>query len=418
MTAPAAGAAPRTSGSGAGVVAGSLFGFVVLGLPDGMLGVAWPSMRASYHQPLGALGELLLAALVAYLLVASSTGRALHRFGAGTLLVVAAGAAGSGSILLAASPAWPIPVAAAFLLGGAGGALDAGLNTVVSLAHRPRLMNLLHAAYGVGATLGPLVVTVALAAASSWRAAYAALAVLEAALLGVWIGVRAGFARGSAPGSRVEVGGSGHDRPPGAGRHRWVLALSLALFFGYTGLEASAGTWAASYLRGHEAMGATPAGIGVFLYWSGLTAGRFAAAGLGARVSAEVAARTGVVVSLAGAGALWAGLGPGATVAALLVLGLGLGPVFPALVTLTPWRLGTATAVHAVGWELAAAGVGGAALSALAGLVLQVAGLAALGPMLTVMALAVLGLNLGVERLVGARVGTARSADASSGLSR
>lgn len=418
-----AGAASRTSRSGLGPAAGSLFAFVVLGLPDGMLGVAWPSLRAGFGQPLGSLGELLLASLAGYLAITITAGAALRTLGTSALLMAAAVAAAAGAALIAAAPAWGVVVPGALLLGTAGGALDAALNTVVSLNRRPTLMNLLHASYGVGAALGPLLVTAALAAGSAWRGAYAALAILEVVLLAVWMASR----RSIPPVPR------GHDRekpappevplpaePPAASRssaprpalpapppapslrppdwRRLLLPLSLALFFCYTGLEASVGSWAASYLRGSLGLSAALSGVAVFLYWTGLTAGRLAAAGLGPRVSAQTAAWMGASVSLAGAVLVWLGASAWVTVAALPVIGLGLGPIFPALMTLTPSRLGRSLAVHAVGWQLAAAGIGGAGVSALLGVVLQAAGLSRLGPALTVLAALVLILDLVLER--------------------
>jgi fucose permease len=396
MAATPATAAPR---SGRAIVLGTLAGFVVLGLPDGMLGVAWPPLRGHFGQPLSALGELLLASLAGYLVVAGSTGRVLRRFGTAALLMAAAAGATAGAVLVAAAPGWPGLVVASFLLGSSSGGLDASLNTTISLAARPRWMNLLHAAYGVGAALGPLLVTAALAAGTAWRGAYAVLALLEVGLLALWVGLRRGLPRvapapGAGPASALPAAGPPH--PPV--RRLLRLLLSLALFFVYTGLEAAVGAWAASYLRGPEAFSAALAGVAVFLYWSGLTAGRFGTAALGPRLSAAAVARLGGGVSLAATVLLWEVHGAICSVIALVLLGAGLGPIFPALVTLTPARLGAEAALYAVGWELAAAGVGGAGLSALAGLVLQGAGLAAFGPVLAVLAATVLGLDLLLER--------------------
>ncbi|MGA8015369.1 MAG: MFS transporter [Candidatus Dormiibacterota bacterium] len=380
------------------LVVASLGGFVVLGLPDGMLGVAWPPLRAHFGQPLSGLGELLLASMAGYLLVAGSTGRVLRSFGTAAMLIGAALTAGIAATLIAAGPVWPAVVLAALLMGAASGGLDAALNTAVSLAGRPRWMNLLHASYGVGAALGPLLVTASLAVSSAWRGAYAVLGVFEIALVGAWTALRRSLPR--VP--RHPLIGKAADpaTAPGVGRHRHhvVLGLSLSLFFVYTGFEAAAGAWSASFLRLPDGFSATLAGISVFLYWAGLTAGRFGVAALGSRLSAVAASRGGSLLSLAGATLLCWAPGPATTVAALVLIGAGLGPIFPALVTLTPQRLGADAAVHAVGWELGAAGVGGAGMSALVGVVLQTAGLRAFGPVLAALAVVVLCLNLLVER--------------------
>lgn len=398
-------APPPRARAASGLVTGSLVGFVILGLPDGMAGVAWPSLRAGFDQPLGSLGELLLASLAGYLAVTVTAGRALHRAGTAALLMAAALTATAGAALIAAAPAWVAVAPGALLLGAAGGSLDAALNTLISLDRRPALMNLIHAAYGLGAALGPLLVTAAIAAGSAWRGAYAVLAGLELVLLAVWIAVRGTVPRiGGAGPPAVEPAVAASPAPSPPSRHaperrrRCLLPLSLALFFCYTGLEATVGAWAPSFLRGPLRMPAVTAGLALFLYWAGLGGGRVLAAALGSRLPAQRAAWMGAAVSLGGAILVWAGIDAAITVVALPVIGLGLGPIFPALMTLTPPRLGRALAIHAVGWQLAAAGVGGAGLSALLGVVLQTAGLLRLGPALALLAAIVLTLDLLLDR--------------------
>ena len=400
----------RRSRSAAALVAGCLFSFVVLGLPGGMLGVAWPALRHNFGQPLASLGELLIALLCGYLAVSSTAGWTLRRFGTSAVLTGSAVTGCAGAGLFAVTPWWAGLVAGALLLGAAGGGLDAALNTVVALAGRTRLMNVLHAAYGVGAALGPLGVTAALAA-GTWRAAYTGLFALEAVLAAAWTGLRGAFpplprhdGPGDGSGQRERRRVRGSDR-----RLRAALWLSLAVFFCYTGLEVAVASWSASFLRGPGGLSAAPAGFAVFAYWAGLTAGRIGAAGLGSRLPAHYAVRAGVAGALAGGAVVWADVAPAATVAGLVLLGVSLGPVFPALVNLTPGRLGTTVAVRAIGWQIAAAGVGGTSLSALAGVLLQFAGLASFGPALVVLAIVLGCLNILVERAAPAG-GAARAA--------
>jgi fucose permease len=390
----------RASRPPAGLIAGCLYSFVVLGLPDGMLGVAWPAVRHGFGQPLAGLGELLIGSLCGYLAVSSTAGSTLRRFGTSTVLIGSAVTGCAGAGLIAATPWWAGVVAGALLLGAAGGGLDAALNTVVALAGRTRLMNLLHAAYGMGAALGPLAVTAALAAASSWRAAYTGLFALTAILAVAWIGLRGAFP----PLPRHDGPGAGPSRPGrrrtlgGDRRLRAAVWLSLGVFFCYTGLEVAVSSWSASFLRGPGGLPATMAGFAVFAYWAGLTAGRVGAAALGSRLPAQYAVRAGLGGGIAGGAVVWANLTPAVTVAGLVLLGVSLGPIFPALINLTPGRLGETLAVRAIGWQIAAAGVGGTSLSALAGVLLQFTGLASFGPSLVGLAVVLAVLNLLVER--------------------
>lgn len=368
-----------------GPVAAPLFGFVVLGLPDGMLGVAWPAVRHDLAEPLAALGELLLASLAGYLAVTSMTGRALRHLGTGTVLLAAAVAAAAGASLFAATRTWGLLVLAAAVLGSSGGALDAALNTTVALEGRARFMNLMHAAYGIGAAVGPLAVTAAITIGSSWRWAYAGLAAMEAVLVCAWARAHRRFPPLSPAHSCSTVA-----------RPRLLVWMGLGAFFFYTGAEVCVASWAASFLRGPGGLSATLAGVAVFMFWAGLAAGRFGAAG--ARLEPDAAVRLGVLGAIAGSAVVWLDAGAAPTLAALALLGAGLGPIFPALVNLTPSRLGPQRAMNAVGWQLAAAGAGGAGLSALAGVVLERVGLGAFGPSVLTLVLALAVLNLFLER--------------------
>ena len=137
----------------------SLGSFVVLGLPDGMLGTAWPSMRATFGAPVGDLGLILLLATAGSVLVTAFVGPLIRRLGVPALLAVAGSVAALGYTGFALAPGLWLVLAVAALTGMAAGMMDAGLNTAVALTGRRRLLNLLHGAYGVGTAIGPLVVT-------------------------------------------------------------------------------------------------------------------------------------------------------------------------------------------------------------------------------------------------------------------
>src|SRR5580693_6989035 len=158
----------------------SLGSFVALGLPDGMLGTAWPSMRVTFGAPVGDLGLILLLATSGSVLVTAFVGRLIRRLGVAGL-TAAVGFAG-----FALAPGLWLVLAAAVLTGAAAGMMDGGLNTAVALTGRQRLLNLLHGAYGVGTALGPLVVTAAILT-GSWRPAYGALVAVDLVVAGLWL---------------------------------------------------------------------------------------------------------------------------------------------------------------------------------------------------------------------------------------
>ena len=164
----------------------SLSSFVVLGLPDGMLGTASPAIRSTFGVPVGALGLILLIATAGSVLVTAFVGALIRRLGVPALLAVAGSGAALGYAGFALAPGLWLVLAAAVLVGAAAGMMDAGLNTAVALTGRPRLLNLLHGAYGVGTALGPLVVTGAILT-GSWRPAYAALVGLDLVIAAAWL---------------------------------------------------------------------------------------------------------------------------------------------------------------------------------------------------------------------------------------
>jgi len=141
--------------------------FISLGLPDGLLGVAWPSMRGFFHLPLDALGALLVAYTTGYLLSSCSSGRILARINVGSLLTLSCLATAASLLGYALTPWWGIVVALGVLSGLGAGAIDAGVNTYVATRYSTRMVNWLHACYGIGAASGPVIMTSVLAAGSA-----------------------------------------------------------------------------------------------------------------------------------------------------------------------------------------------------------------------------------------------------------
>src|SRR5215468_8045790 len=117
-------------------------------MPDGMLGVAWPSIRATFDQPLAALGQLLLLGTAGYLAGSAASGFVSDRFGTAAVLIGSCLASAVAMLVYAAAPVWPLFVLGGLALGVGGGGIDAGFNAYVALRHGPGAMNLLHACYG------------------------------------------------------------------------------------------------------------------------------------------------------------------------------------------------------------------------------------------------------------------------------
>ena len=412
-TAPAERASRR---AGRALDALSLGSFVALGLPDGMLGTAWPSARQTFGAPIADLGLILLISTIGSISVSAFAGTLIRRFGVAVLLACSAACAALAGTGYALAPHLWVLFAVAVLWGLAAGMMDGGLNTAVGLSGRPRLLNLLHAAYGVGTAIGPLLVTAAILL-SSWRSAYLVLAGLDLVVAALWLRQRrqeraaqdapeaaatdptraaqAGQAALAAAGATV----AGHPSDAWSRRRSgFVVAAGMLIFFVYTGLEVAAGQWEASYCRGHLGLSASAAGLATFGFWGALTAGRLILAVLPRPVPPSRVVWWGSGIAVAAAALIWWQPGTPATLAAFVLLGGALAGVFPALIALTPLRIGRGRAEHAIAWQVGAAAGGGSGLSALVGLLIGVWGLSVLGPSLTVLAVLLLAGIILLER--------------------
>ena len=345
------------------------FAFVVLGLPDFAHGVAWPTMRAEFHRPLADLGTFLVAQAVGYLAVAMTAGRLAARWTVEGLVVRATIACCVGLSIIAAAATWPVVLVGGLLLGAGSGGMDTGFNAAVALRNDGRLMGFLHAGYGVGAALGPVVVGVSLVAGGGWRTPYA----IFAATTGVLVLLLPARSMGHAPPQEA------------LGSPRGVLLPCLA-FFVYVALEVTVGQWAFTFLTDHRNTGDLAASVWVGAYWVGLTAGRLWLGFAGHRMSIDRVLTISMLVAVGGSLILWLG-GPAAPVG-LPVLGLALSVVFPLLMVVTPQRVGAERAAAAVGWQTAAATMGAAAGPAVAGLVLEAGSVSAYGPLTLLMTFA------------------------------
>jgi fucose permease len=369
----------------------ALVAFVSLGLPDGVLGVAWPSIRRSFDLAPAQLGLLLTSAMVGYVASSFSSGAVVARLGIGRLLFWSSALMVANSLAYAAAPTWSVMVAAALLAGLGAGAIDAGINTFAAVHFSPRLVTWLHASYGVGAALGPLLMSAALATRPGWRGGYA---VIAAILVAMAIAFHVTRRRWNATGPPAQPT-TGRVASPGLldTLRQPRVWLNIAMFFVYTGLEVSAGQWTYSLLTEGRGIAPGAAGGWIAVYWSGLTAGRLVSGALAGRVAAGAMLRTATLGAVASTLLLWRDPGMGLGLLALAGLGCCLAPIYPLLIAETPRRVGTAHAASAIGFQVAAAYLGTAAIPGVAGLLATARGIGVVAPCLFSAALLLLLLH-------------------------
>ncbi len=358
--------------------------FVSLGLPDAVFGVAWPSIRETFGLPQAALGAVLASAAVAYFSSGLLAGRLIGAMGIGALLAMSTGLVTLGVVGYASTPAFALMLAAACLLGFGSGAVDAGLNTYAAHHFGARHMTWLHAAYSAGAALGPVLMTATLTLGGRWRAGYVVIGGVLGLLAVTFTGMRRRWDDGPTSNAPTAGDAPGRAATLGATLRRPRVWLQIAIFFFYAGVEVTAGQWSYTVLTEARGLGTVAAGTWVSLYWASLLAGRVLLGFIVERVGPVRLLRLSTMAAIVGA--LLFALPKVPPAIGLALLGFALAPIFPGMMAETPRRIGAEAAAHAVGFQVSAATLGVALVPSAAGLIGEWLGLAAIAPLLVVVA--------------------------------
>ncbi len=338
--------------------------YLAFGMPVAMLGVAWTSVRDDLDRGDGDLGVLALVYGLGRLVTSPSSGVLLRRLRFGPAAALALAGLALGSVWVASGPGWWSLVAAFGFLGVVSGVLDSLGARFLAVGASVGRAGLAAGSYGVGATIGPIVLAAADSVAVGYLTAAATAVLAAGAVLLPGLAWPVGLAQ-----PRTEAEGSGPQGLNGLVRSPGVL-VSLALFFVFVGIEVTAGSWLAPVLEDARDVGERTAGLAVGGFWAGITLGRLA---LGRFSADERVLRLAVGVLLAAV--LGLAVAPAALVVPLAVVaGLALAPQFPTLLAHTGRRVGTALAGRVSGWQLVGANIGGTGLAAATGFVVALTG--------------------------------------------
>jgi len=369
-------------------------------MPVAMLGVAWPTLRDELGRSDGDLGVLVLAYGLGRLVTSASSGALLRRLRFGLAEALTLVGLAAGGVWVATEPSW-LPLVVAFaLIGLCSGVLDSLGARFLAVSASVRSAGVAAGSYGVGATVGPVVLAVSDSVAVGFLtgatvAVLAAVAVVAPSI--VWPG---GLALRRPAGTTVD------DSPPAATLLTSPAVLvSLGLFAAFVSLEVTAGGWLAAVLEDARDLDDRLAGLAVGGFWGGITIGRLL---LGRVDLSERALYAGVAVLLVCFSAL--AVVPGWTVLPVAaVAGVALAPQFPTLLAHTEGRVGAPAAGRVSGWQLLAANVGGTGLAALTGVIVDATGPAA--PLAVLLATTAAGglLHLAAARQRATATATPRS---------
>jgi fucose permease len=355
--------------TGVALLGVAFLSFVMLGLPDGMLGVAWPSISREFDLPLGSLGVLLFGFTVGYVATTSTVGVLIKRLRYGALFVAAAGSMAAGGVTIVLTTWWWLLIAGAGLMGAGAGMLDGGLNAYGATHFRPRDLNWLHAMYGLGAATGPTIMTPLVVGGAGWRWGYAAFSLLAGAIAVLFVYVRRSWNLPNQETMELHEPDAtlGDHRDLPVARRRVVVGTSVALFFLYTGLEVVAGQWAYSLFSIGRGVPEATSGTWVALYWGALTVGRVVFGWVAERKAPLQILRLVIAGAIGSTVLIVIGRPIVLGAAGLVGLGFCLAPMFPLLVAETPRRVGPRAADHVIGMQIAAANVGSVTLVAVVG---------------------------------------------------
>jgi fucose permease len=362
----------------------AFLGFIIIGLPGGVLGVAWLHIQNTFGLGLDALGLVLSASTIGRLLTAFVSGRLIVRLGVGHFLMVGCLLGAIGTTVFAVTPVWPLLLLAYFVFGLGTGMVDAGINTFVAPRYTASRMNWLHACFGVGLTVGPMLVTaLVIDQGQSWRLVYLIIAGLYG-FLALLFGLT--LRRWQAADQLSRDAADGPDAPLTATLRLVMMWLLLAMFFFYGGFEIGTGQLLNSLLVEGRGIDPKTAGFWVSFYWGTFTVGRILIGFFADRLGPRMLLRLSMYGGVLGAALLWWNVVPEMSYAGLAVIGFALAPLFPTLVAVTPERVGVAHTPNAIGFQLGFTGLGAALLVGLAGALAENHSKAIIAPFLMVVA--------------------------------
>jgi fucose permease len=377
--------------------------FVFVGINGGITSVLLPAQMGDYGVSRATIGLMFFAGSAGFALGGLSTGALIHRFGIRAALLVAGGTYVLAGLYLATRPGFVAFVLVQFIPGYACGLLESVLTVyLASLPDATTLINRLHAFWGVGALLGPVLATWIIGL-YSWTTVWLVLALACVLLAVAFRLVYPSAASGPEPavrGSEPPVQAEGN-LLTAALRDRGIV-LAAAMLTVYVGLEVTMGNWGFSYLVEARALPASLAGYSVSGYWLGLTLGRFLISPIAARIGASTGGMLYACLAGVTAAAALVWLSPTAALAsaAMVLLGFFLGPVFPTTMATAPQLAPARLVPTAIGVINAASVVGGSALPWLAGAITQSAGMRLLLPFVLALAL----LQFAVWRPIAKRI--------------
>jgi len=343
--------------------------FISLGLPDSLLGSAWPSMYGELGVPVSFAG--VVSTIIAGGTIISSffSDKIIRKLGTGKVTAI--------SVAMTAIALFGFSVSTQFWMlcvfsipyGLGAGSVDAALNNFVALHYEARHMSWLHCFWGIGATVGPYIMGAYLTGGATWNSGYRMISLLQMALTAILLFTLPLWKEEKAAGGESE-------KAQKVLKTGEILKLSgakaaLLSFFCYCALEATCGLWAASYMVMHRGISSETAATWASLFYLGITIGRFLCGFISMKLGDKNMIRLGQGFMAAGVILLLFPGADGLVFAGLILIGLGCAPVYPCLIHETPENFGADQSQALIGMQMACAYVGTTLMPPLFGLIAQ-----------------------------------------------
>ena len=341
--------------------------FISLGLPDSLLGSAWPVMYRQLQVPISYAG--IIAMIIAGGTIVSSleSHRITRRLGAGKVTALSVAMTAGALLGFSLSDSFWMLCLWAIPYGLGAGSVDAALNNYAALHYESRHMSWLHCCWGIGATAGPYLMSYALAGDMGWRGGYRIIALIQILLTAV-LAVSLPLWK-QRPAGEAAAGDCGRELTLGQ-----ILGIPgakevILCFFCYCAIEQTAGLWISSYLSLHRGVEPETAAGYAGLFFLGITVGRALSGFLTMRFTDARMIRLGQGVIALGILTLLLPLGQAAALLGLVLMGLGCAPIYPCIIHATPAHFGAENSQALIGVQMAGAYVGTCVMPPLFGLI-------------------------------------------------
>lgn len=332
--------------------------FISLGLPDALLGAAWPSMYPQFDVPVSYAGIISMIIALGTVVSSLQSDRLTKKLGTGKVTTLSVLMTAMALFGFATSHSFGMLCLWAIPYGLGAGSVDASLNNYVALHYESRHMSWLHCMWGIGASAGPYIMGYALTAGWGWNSGYHIIAVLQIVLTAILLCSLPLWKQRPA-----EVLQDGKVQNVKALSIREVLQLAgareiLVCFFCYCALEQTTGLWASSYLTLHKGVSADTAASFASMFYLGITVGRALSGFLTMKLNDVQMIRLGEVIIGIGVLVMLLPFGQSLSLTGLILIGLGCAPVYPCVIHSTPAHFGADKSQAIIGIQMACAYVG------------------------------------------------------------